>query len=151
MKEKLENKLFEKYPKLFEQRKLPITATAMCWGIECGDGWFNLIETVCDTLQFHTDSNNYPQIVFTQVKEKFGGLRLYHFVTVENEGENLAAYGEKSAFLNGIISFAERMSLYICEDCGNSGKLSTRHSWLKTLCNKHRESHGFELCRKELE
>ena len=38
MKAELQNKLFEKYPKIFGQKDLPMTQTAMCWGIDCEIG-----------------------------------------------------------------------------------------------------------------
>lgn len=55
MKQELQNKLYEKYPKIFQQKDLPMTQTAMCWGISCGDGWFNIIDTLCGHLQYLVD------------------------------------------------------------------------------------------------
>ena len=43
MKKELQDKLFEKYPKLYRQKDLDKTQTAMCWGISCGSGWYNII------------------------------------------------------------------------------------------------------------
>lgn len=51
MKQELQNKLYEKYPKIFGQKDLPMTQTAMCWGISCGDGWYNIIDNLCGHLQ----------------------------------------------------------------------------------------------------
>jgi len=56
MKQELQNKLFEKYPKIFGQKDLPMTQTAMCWGISCGDGWYNIIDTLCGHLQYLVDN-----------------------------------------------------------------------------------------------
>lgn len=55
MSPELEQKLFDKYPKIFAQRKLPMTQTAMCWGIETGDGWYNIIDQLCRQIQHHVD------------------------------------------------------------------------------------------------
>lgn len=55
MSPELEKKLFDKYPKIFAQRKLPMTQTAMCWGIETGDGWYNIIDQLCRQIQHHID------------------------------------------------------------------------------------------------
>lgn len=55
MSPELEKKLFDKYPKIFAQRKLPMTQTAMCWGIETGDGWYNIIDQLCRQIQHHVD------------------------------------------------------------------------------------------------
>lgn len=55
MKPELEQKLYNKYPKIFVQRKLPMSQTAMCWGIETGDGWYNIIDQLCRQIQSHVD------------------------------------------------------------------------------------------------
>jgi hypothetical protein len=55
MSPELERKLFEKYPKIFAQRKLPMTQTAMCWGIETGDGWYTILDKLCHQIQHHVD------------------------------------------------------------------------------------------------
>lgn len=55
MNKKLQNKLYEKYPKIFAQKDLPMTQTCMCWGISCGDGWYNIIDTLCSHLQCLVD------------------------------------------------------------------------------------------------
>ena len=83
MKVELQNKLFEKYPKIFRQKDLPMQQTCMCWGITCGDGWYNIIDTLCSEIQHHleynAERNQGPTLVeATQVKEKFGGLRFYY-------------------------------------------------------------------------
>ena len=85
MKKELEDKLFEKYPKIFRQKDLPMNETCMCWGFECGDGWYNILDILCKQIQWHIDKNlkedeleGNVQVEATQVKEKFGGLRFYY-------------------------------------------------------------------------
>ena len=48
MDPKLDNLLCNKYPKIFKQRYQsdPIT-----WVIAVGDGWFNIIDQLCDNIQ----------------------------------------------------------------------------------------------------
>lgn len=58
MKPELQQKLFKKYPKIFRQKDLPMTETAMCWGIDCGDGWYWLIDNLCHSIQSYCDSKN---------------------------------------------------------------------------------------------
>lgn len=116
----LQNKLFEKYPRLFCQKDLDPQKTAMCWGIACGNGWYDLIDNLCATIVNRRDSvnreGNYdyerqeprkkiePQAV--QVKAKFGGLRFYIY--------------DSDEYIDGAISLAESMSYHICENCGSS-------------------------------
>lgn len=124
MSPELDKVLCEKYPKLFAQRNKPMQETAMCWGFECGDGWFDLINTLCYLLQWDIDNNREPQIEVVQVKEKYGGLRFY-----TNQ-----ATGRQS----GCISMAESLSYKICEVCGCPGVINTG-GWLSTRCKEHRE------------
>lgn len=122
MKKELQEKLFEKYPKIFGDRKKSPQETLMCFGCECGDGWYNLIDILCSQLQHETDKNGHPQVVAFQVKEKFGGLRFY--------------IGEASDDQHAYISFAEAMSYHICESCGTMEDVEVRRGgWIVTLCN----------------
>lgn len=128
MKDEFDKILCEKYPKLFQNRHKPMTETAMCWGFECGDGWFDLIDKLCESIQNYIDNNpntKCPQVVVDQVKEKFGGLRFYY--TGGNDK------------IHGMVWFAESMSYRICETCGSPGK-PRRSGWIRTLCDKHSEN-----------
>jgi len=58
MKQELQEKLFQKYPKIFRQKSLSPQETAMCWGISCGDGWYHIIDTLCASIQHVVD---YPR------------------------------------------------------------------------------------------
>ena len=51
MKAELQQQLYENYPSIFRQKDLDKTVTAMCWGISCGDGWYDLIDTLCENIQ----------------------------------------------------------------------------------------------------
>ena len=133
MRKELQDKLYEKYPKIFRQKDLSMKETAMCWGIECGDGWYTLIEKLCYSLQFNTDHNNkpeqenesrYPQVEAVQVKEKWGGLRFY------TNGE--------TDIQRGAIDFAELMSYEICENCGSTDDVQRTKGWVRSLCKNCR-------------
>ena len=55
MKKELDEALVAKYPKIFKYRHAPMTHTAMCWGFDCGDGWYNIIDVLCSNIQHHVD------------------------------------------------------------------------------------------------
>jgi hypothetical protein len=55
MKKELDEALVAKYPKIFKFRHAPMTHTAMCWGFECGDGWYNILDVLCSNIQDHVD------------------------------------------------------------------------------------------------
>jgi len=113
MKNELQKKLFEKYPNLFAQRTLPMSQTCLCWGIETADGWADLIDAMCSFLKWDIEHNShvYPKLEFTQVKEKFGTLRVYYNIMHRTKEE----YNElkKEGLCDnrrGIIPFFSRLS-----------------------------------------
>ena len=125
MSPELDKQLVEKYPKIFCNRFGSPETTAMCWGFECGDGWYNLIDHLCSEIQWHLDKNAKPgteQFVAVQVKEKFGTLRFYG-----SGGDNK---------IHDMIWFAEGFSGKLCEECGNPAKVRSG-GWIRTLCDKH--------------
>jgi hypothetical protein len=127
MKRELDELLCKKYPKMFVNRHADMTTTAMCWGFECGDGWFNIIDQLCANIQSHIDWKNkekeiVPQVTVVQVKEKFGGLRFY--------------YDGGDDYINGLSSMAESISELTCETCGNPVKRQGG-GWVYTACEEH--------------
>lgn len=56
MKPELQKDLYRKYPKIFRQKDLPKTETCMCWGIDTGDGWYQILDNLCACIQGHVDS-----------------------------------------------------------------------------------------------
>mgnify|MGYP006972340604 CR=1 FL=1 len=108
MRNEFQIRLFESYPKIFRDRDLPLMKSATGRGIVCDDGWYPLIDALCATLQACADSGCGPQVVVSQVKEKFGSLR-FHV-------KGFAA--GRSAEQYGMLLFAQYLSERICEVCG---------------------------------
>ena len=123
MKAELDDLLCKKYPKLFAQRKLSPQETCMCWGFDCGDGWFALIDNLCSGIQFYVDHNdNVEQVEVLQVKEKFGTLRFY--ISGGND------------FIEGMVEMAEAISGSMCELCGSPDNITRTEGYIRTLCGK---------------
>ena len=55
MKQELDKLLCEKYPKMMINRNKNMQETCMCWGFECGDGWFNILDQLMGSIQHHID------------------------------------------------------------------------------------------------
>ena len=55
MKQELDKLLCEKYPKMMVNRNKGMQETCMCWGFECGDGWFNILDQLMGNIQHHID------------------------------------------------------------------------------------------------
>lgn len=81
-------------------------------------------------------------VKFTQVKEKFGTLRIYHDVYNKFTEEEVAGLSKKKiraawdrycGYVDGIIAFAEHISSKTCEKDGKPGKLYTT-GWWHTAC-----------------
>ena len=123
MKKELQDKLIKKYPKIFSEIGLSPQESCMAFGLEVGDGWYWIIDHLCSYLQYLTDVEDYPQIVVSQVKEKFGTLRFYV------QSANKEQYD--------IIAFVEKLSGSICEQCGTTNNVSRKgEGWITTLCDK---------------
>ena len=127
MKQELDKLLCERYPKMMVNREKSMMETCMCWGFECGDGWFNILDQLMGNIQHHIDWKNKKeevvvQVTLDQVKEKFGTLRFYY-----TGGDDI---------IDGMVRMAESMSGVTCEECGNPGK-RIGGGWVTTLCEEH--------------
>jgi hypothetical protein len=127
MRKELDEYLCKTYPKMMVNRDKNMQETCMCWGFECGNGWFPILNQLMGNIQHHIDWKNrteevVPQVTLDQVKEKFGTLRFY--------------YSGGDDYISGLVSMAESMSGITCETCGKPGT-STGGSWIKTACLEH--------------
>lgn len=91
------------------------------FGVECGDGWSDIIKEAMALLNDHNEQLERP-IEITQIKEKFGRLRIY-----------LSASDEVT---DKIIKEAYAKCAVTCEQCGEPGTLTEIGYWLQTLCPK---------------
>lgn len=137
MKAELEKKLFEKYPDIFRQKNLPPQQTAMCWGIECGDGWFDIIDKLCSCISMLVNLTG-MRVEATQVKEKFASLSFY--VDIRDVPGNFLSIAH---IIFDLTEIAEVFSRMTCEICGKPGELSKDLNWYKTLCEEHRDEIGY--------
>jgi hypothetical protein len=55
MRKELDEALCKKYLKIFRDRNGNMRDTAMCWGFECRDGWYNILDKACSLIQGHID------------------------------------------------------------------------------------------------
>jgi len=114
--------LWNKYPKIFQDKNADIRTSLIPFGFECHDGWFWLIDRLCSSIQGYIDNNNKEQVIATQVKEKFGSLSFY-------------CYGGDDVTF-GMIWLAEHMSRHTCEECGSTKDIGHTTGWITSLCEK---------------
>ena len=121
-----EAQLYAKYPEIFRQKDLPMTQTCMCWGFDCGGGWYKLIDDLCAQIMFVCNLAAVEPPSASQVKEKYGMLRFYT--------DGVAGPELLDDVITSIISCAERRSCYTCEECGEMGKLHD-DGWCVVKCD----------------
>lgn len=123
MRKELEESLTQRYPEMF----------ADAGKIWCDDGWYDLIDSACSCISNHL--KRVPsKFKFTQVKEKFAGLRMY------SEGAD--------DFIDGVISMAETLSYRICEVTGGPGVRCVQGGYIRTLSASKAEELGFSVVVK---
>lgn len=123
MSPELDEKLCMRFPLLYADRHASMKTTCMCWGFECGDGWYELIKNLSLKLERVIESlpaDQREHYRASQVKEKFGSLRVYLTASTEE--------------MEDCILEAEEESARTCEDCGAPGELRSG-GWLRTLCD----------------
>jgi len=147
MNEKLELQLVKKYPKILKDYKGDMMQTCMAWGMECDDGWYDLLDKCMEKLQYFCDicssNDREVQVVATQIKEKFGTLSFYN-----------SAYGSnniESSIIDDIITEAEIRSAHTCEVTGKEGTVCKRGGWYRTLSYEQARKDGYVACNESTE
>ena len=165
MRKELDETLVAKYPLIFRDRNGDMRTTLMCWGFECGDGWYNIIDVLCGKLssEYMSAKSRYEFIKDKVGQKMYGGSgdvitqgEIDHRKQImEEEASKVPVAVQIKEKFGGLrfyvqaatskhydyISFAESMSYRTCEQCGAPGK---RYSmgWHKTLCDIHADMDG---------
>lgn len=108
--------LIDKYRPLFYRSE---TERMESFGIQCGDGWYDILDRAL------ADMSEYD-VLLTQVKEKWGQLRIYYVLITGQEGD--------LQDVDDIVDRAEWESQFTCEECGAPGTLKNE-GWMVTLCD----------------
>jgi hypothetical protein len=161
MKRELDEALCAKYPLIFKDRNADMRTTAMCWGLECGDGWYNIIDILCGKLcsEWLSAKSRYD-FIKDRVGEKMYGNASGDIITqgeidlrkqiMDEEASKVPVASQVKEKFGGLrfyvqaatdkhyqyISFAESMSYRTCEECGAPGKTYT-DGWHRTMCDIH--------------
>ena len=104
------------YPKFFDEFRLI--------SFDCGWGWSPLLKEALDKVQ-----DLGVRICVVQVKEKFGGLRVYVDPHEQTDHEE-----PRWPEVENILESAQVKSFKTCEGCGTTEEVTTSGGWLKTLC-----------------
>lgn len=115
-------------PDLFGPPPWDERRTAMAWGFMIGEGWRLILLDLLDELRPIVADEGLKDFRVQQVKEKFGGLRVY-----------LNAPSER---ISAAIGRAEERAARTCEACGRPGRLRTDRPHVQTLCDAHAAVRG---------
>lgn len=97
-------------------------------GWQCASGWTEILNDLHRELL-----EIYPRYTVFQIKEKFGGLRVYL--------DDRFGMEELEERMEERIRVAEIRASRTCEVCGEPGKL-VGTSWYRTLCESHDRGTG---------
>lgn len=161
MKEELDEYLVKKYPNIFRDRNGSQMDTNMCWGFQCADGWFFIINMLCSSINSHIQSIKQRNAFTQKMLDKIAtGEEVSDWVNssykkgtlkIESVPEVIAnqvkeKFGTLRFYcdgadeqIRGMISMAEYMSAITCEECGSPGQ-TRNEGWVRTLCDKHAKS-----------
>src|SRR5579872_4501928 len=101
----------------------------------CGDGWYNLLDQLCQSIQSQLIVSGNAFFRVTHVREKFGRLRV-DFVFGDPE-------------ITRITETASKISAKTCEVCGAIGATLCYRDvgWIyfKTYCETHASVYGYKV------
>ncbi len=121
--------LVKSCPIFFALRSQGPAVSSMCWGIECDDGWNDLIADCVREIEALSRTRGIA-VRGLQIKEKFAGLRIYYQVEPSSERSIRDE-------VDRIIAVATKRAAETCEICGGPGRLAESRKWYKTLCAEH--------------
>jgi len=94
------------------------------------DGWLTIITSLLKSIENDIKYNDMPDVKIIQIKQKFGGLRVYY------DGGNDAT--------RGMVTMSMVITEETCEDCGSTEDISQTSGYIRTLCTKCKNNHEVE-------
>ncbi len=132
-------------------RKHPRLSRPLLHGWEIEIGWIGLVDQYFDVVDRVVPDDVDLDVV--QIKEKFGGLRLYcrpvlPQIKTEMPGNDdiISPQSRKlepwETELQMAKILAEQRSFFVCERCGKPGRLRVRNGYYFTACDAHATQDG---------
>ncbi|MCX9157829.1 hypothetical protein OPU71_17025 [Niveibacterium sp. 24ML] len=113
MTPELESRLYAAYPSLFHRETWIDTESAMQRGCCCGDGWFAILDALCECIAWSVEHENMPPVEVRQIKEKFGSLRF--------------RYSGGDDRTRALVVLAQALSVRVDEDASFNERAATRY------------------------
>jgi hypothetical protein len=117
-----QSEIIQKYPELFGEPPYDPKETLICFGLEVSPKWLPTLDKGFQQMAEIVKKEKLDDFRITQVKEKFGGLRVYSRYSIDE--------------IDKIIERMEEEVEHICEKCGSlEGKLRT-DGWMRVRCDE---------------
>lgn len=99
----LTENLYAAFPQLYRGRHKSMYESGMCWGFECGDGWYQLLYDLSQELSDYLAEHPELDFEVTRVKSKFGTLR-FHLNYRDAETERMIERAQQRADITGELN-----------------------------------------------
>jgi len=121
-----------KYPELFNKTI----------EIRCGEGWYWLIDNLCEQITKYIEKKNYPH---RHINQMMGNIVFKDEEPKNKFGVNIHYIREKFGVLDmyssgfddeiwSYVKFAIHLSTKTCEKCGSTKYMGQTHQWIRHLC-----------------
>lgn len=117
-------KLYAAFPQLYRGRCKPQSESSMCWGFDCGDGWYQVLYDLSQELSNYQAAHPTLNLEVVQVKSKFGILRV-HLNYRDTTTEKLIELAQQRA---GATCELTGNASWICEHCQSTGNVDGRNT-----------------------
>jgi hypothetical protein len=121
------------------------------WNPEINHGWLDIFERLCGAIDKELTFTQKKRFRLFQVKEKFGGLRVYWemgsrsrpWADFQGQGEGVITLKPKTRKksvadrIEHLIAGAAAEAAITCEKCGVRPATLRAGGWLVTLCDAH--------------
>ncbi len=142
MRKEFEDRLYEVAPVFYSEKDLDAQKTCMCFGFECGDGWFEpLLDFSKEVARINEIAmKSHICFVASQIKEKFGEIRVYWHTKsfpgmcdrIPDREDAMQLYQMMNNAINTLVVRCRNT----CENCGTTNHIITTDGWIQRLCKK---------------
>lgn len=116
--------IIRQYPELFDEERMK-NHSIILFGFELGKGWKDLILNSLPELSKIVKEREIKDFSISQIKEKFGGLRIY--------------YSPRDEEVQNFVEKLENKCDKTCEICGADNAVIRNGGWVRTLCDNCQE------------
>jgi hypothetical protein len=109
LNQNLTEQLYQEFPSLYRGRNKTMYESGMCWGFQCGDGWFQILYDLSQKLSDYLIQHPAVDFEVTQVKSKLSFLHV--------------GLSFHNTDLRKLIDLACQQAQITCELTGKPGKL----------------------------